>query len=238
MIYLGVLVLLSLLILIHEAGHLAAARLAGIPVSGFSIGFGPRLWSRRWGATEYSLRALPLGGYVQPALDQDGGDMGFRTIALRRRLAFFLGGPLANLVAAVPLFAALNALAGARSFYALAVAPFAQVAGACRHVLGLLPDLFRQPEAMSGVIGIVVEGGQLAASGGLVELALSLTISLAVLNLLPIPILDGGQIVMSCLEELFPRLVWLRVPLTLAGLVLLVGLMIYVNVQDVVRFWG
>ncbi|HYG65083.1 MAG TPA: site-2 protease family protein [Thermoanaerobaculia bacterium] len=238
MIYLGVLILLSLLILIHEAGHLVAARLAGIPVSGFSVGFGPRVWSRRWGATEYSLRALPLGGYVQPALDADGGDEGFRAIALRRRLVFFLGGPLANLAAALPLFAAYNGMAGGRSFYALAVAPFAQVAGSCWHVLNLLPDLFRKPEAMSGVIGVVVDGGQLAASGGLVELALSLTISLAVLNLFPIPILDGGQIVMSCLEELFPRLARLRVPLTLAGLVLLVGLMVYVNVQDVVRHWG
>jgi regulator of sigma E protease len=238
MVYLGVLFLLSLLILIHEAGHLAAARLVGIPVSGFSIGFGPRLWSRRWGATEYSLRALPLGGYVQPALDPDGGDAGFRTIALPRRLAFFVGGPLANLAVAVPLVAALSAMAGARSFYSLAVAPFAVVAGACWQVLNLLPDLFRQPENLTGVVGIAIEGGQLVAAGRLVELAFSLSISLAVLNLLPIPILDGGQIVMSCLEEWFPRLARLRVPLTLAGLVLLVGLMVYANVQDVVRFWG
>lgn len=234
MLYLGVLVLLSLLIVIHEAGHLAAARLMGIPVSGFSVGFGPRLWSRRWGATEYALRLIPLGGYVQP----DVGEEELRAIALRRRLLFFLGGPLANLAVAVPLFAVLNAMAGSLSFDSLVVAPFAQVAGASWQVLGLLTDVFQRPETLSGVVGIAVEGGQLIAAGRLVELALSLTISLAVLNLLPIPILDGGQIVMACLEELFPRLVRLRVALTLAGLVLLVGLMAYVNVQDVVRLWG
>jgi regulator of sigma E protease len=78
-----------------------------------------------------------------------------------------------------------------------------------------------------------------AASGRIVELALSLSlsVSLAVLNLLPIPVLDGGQIFMSCLEKLFPRTIALRIPLTVLGLVLLAGLMIYSNVQDVIRLW-
>ena len=68
MSYLGTLVILGLLILIHEAGHLAAAKLVGIPVAGFSVGFGPKIWSRRRGLTEYALRAFPLGGYVLPAV--------------------------------------------------------------------------------------------------------------------------------------------------------------------------
>ena len=76
----------------------------------------------------------------------------------------------------------------------------------------------------------------MSASGMALELALSLTISLAVLNLLPIPVLDGGQIVMGCLEEMFPRLVRLRVPLTVAGMVLLAVLMIYLNLRDVLHY--
>src|SRR5206468_12947471 len=66
MSYLGVFMLLSLLVTIHEAGHLLAAKGAGIPVAGFSVGLGPKILSRRWGRTEYSLRALPLGGFVTP----------------------------------------------------------------------------------------------------------------------------------------------------------------------------
>ena len=66
MSYLGMFALLSLLIVIHELGHLIAARLGGIPVAGFSVGFGPKLWARRWGQVEYALRALPLGGFVAP----------------------------------------------------------------------------------------------------------------------------------------------------------------------------
>ncbi|HEV7670880.1 MAG TPA: site-2 protease family protein [Thermoanaerobaculia bacterium] len=60
------LALLSLLVVVHEAGHFASARLKGIPISAFSVGLGPKLWSRRWGRTEYSFRALPVRGFVIP----------------------------------------------------------------------------------------------------------------------------------------------------------------------------
>lgn len=234
MSYLGTLLLLGLLILIHEAGHFAAARLAGIPVAGFAVGFGPRLWSRRRGGTEYSLRAVPLGGFVLPGVADDDD---FRAIPLGRRLAFFLGGPLANLAAAAPLFAAWNVLRHGLSFRAIAVAPFVQTLDALWQMASGLPKLLASPAALSGVVGIVVEGGRQAQAGRGIELAIALTLSLAVLNLLPIPILDGGQIVMGCLEEAFPRLVRLRVPASVVGLLLLAGLMVYANVHDVIRYW-
>lgn len=233
--YLGILVLLSLLVLIHETGHLLAAKWVGIPVAEFAVGFGPKLWSRRWGRTEYSLRAFPLGGFVAPAVSDD---CEFRTFELKRRLAFFLAGPLANLAAALPLFAALNGLRHGASFQAIVVAPFLQVANACWQVLTVVPRMFSQPETLTGVVGIVVEGNRMAQAGMALEVALSLTISLAVLNLLPIPILDGGQILLSSLEQAFPRVTRLRLPATIGGLLLLAGLMIYANVQDVVRYWG
>jgi regulator of sigma E protease len=231
--YLGTLVILGLLILIHEAGHLAAAKLVGIPVAGFSVGFGPKIWSRRRGLTEYALRAFPLGGYVLPAVTDIEE---FRASALRKRLVYFLGGPLANLAAALPLLALLNGSRYGISFYTILIAPFAQVASACGQILISLPSLFARPETLSGVVGIVREGSRAAAAGRSAELALSLSVSLAVLNLLPIPVLDGGQILMSSLEELFPRLVRLRVPLTVMGMVLLASVMIYTNVHDVVRW--
>jgi regulator of sigma E protease len=234
MSYLGVLALLSVLILIHEAGHLAAAKWTGIPVAGFSVGFGPKVWARRWGATEYSLRAFPLGGFVLP----DAGEEEFRAIALRKRLVFFLGGPLANVAAALPLFALLNAAGRWPSFYGILIAPFVEVPQACMQLLSLLPSMLTHPKELTGVVGIVVEGGRIAQAGRALELGISLTISLAVLNLLPIPILDGGQILLGCLEEVFPRLVRLRVPLTVLGMIVLAGLMIFSNVHDALRYWG
>jgi membrane-associated protease RseP (regulator of RpoE activity) len=55
---------LAILILVHELGHFLAARLQGIHVNRFSIGFGPVLWKYQGEQTEYALRAIPLGGYV------------------------------------------------------------------------------------------------------------------------------------------------------------------------------
>lgn len=233
MSYLGTLVLLGLLILIHEAGHLVAARLVGIPVAGFSVGFGPKVWSRRRGSTEYALRVFPLGGYVLPAVTDPEE---FRAFALSRRLVYFLGGPLANLIAALPLFAFLNGTRYGLSVDTILLAPFVQVVGACWQVLASLPSLFARPETLSGIVGIVREGHHAAEAGRGLELALSLSVSLAVLNLLPIPVLDGGQILMASLEELFPRLVRLRVPLTVMGLVFLASVMVYANVHDVFRW--
>lgn len=236
MIYLGMLLLLSFLILLHEVGHLLAARAVGIPIAGFSVGLGPKIWKRQWGATEYSLRALPLGGFVLPAIEDDEE---LRAIPLRRRLVFFAGGPLANIVTVIPLFAALNALKGSgASFESLLISPFQQTVVACWQFLTALPTLFSHPESLSGVVGIVVEGGRLAQTGMVLEIAVSLSISLAVLNLLPIPVLDGGQILMGCLEEAFPRMTRMRVPLTVLGLVLLAAVMIVSNLRDVVRYWG
>jgi regulator of sigma E protease len=234
MSYLGILALLSLLILLHELGHLVAAKRAGIPVAGFSVGLGPKLWTRRWGQVEYSLRALPLGGFVM--LDVTDEEE-LRAIPLRKRLAFYLGGPLANLLAALPALAVLNGIASGASFYQLAVLPFRQVAASCWQLLGVLASLPSHLESLSGVFGIVVEGGRLAQSGKGLEIAISLSISLAVFNLLPIPVLDGGQITMAILEKAFPRFARLRVPLTVMGMVVLAVVMIYANGHDLIRYF-
>ena len=66
-----------LVIVIHEGGHFTLAKLFGIKVEEFFVGFGPRLWSFRRGETEYGVKALPFGGYVRIAgmnpYEDDGG---------------------------------------------------------------------------------------------------------------------------------------------------------------------
>lgn len=58
------LVVFSAVIAIHEFGHFAVAKLCGIQVNEFSIGMGPTLWKKVHKGTQYSLRALPVGGFV------------------------------------------------------------------------------------------------------------------------------------------------------------------------------
>ena len=63
---LGALMVLGIIVAIHEFGHFLAMRIAKVPVEVFSIGFGPALWSRRFGDLTLRIGVLPLGGYVRP----------------------------------------------------------------------------------------------------------------------------------------------------------------------------
>jgi regulator of sigma E protease len=61
----------GIVIFVHELGHFIAAKLTGVYAPRFSIGFGPALFSHKWGETEYIVAALPLGGYVRMASRED-----------------------------------------------------------------------------------------------------------------------------------------------------------------------
>jgi regulator of sigma E protease len=99
---------LGLLIAAHEAGHLVLARLMGMRVEIFSIGFGPRLAGFKWGDTEYRLSALPLGGYCKiagftpddpAALDPNDAGSYMNKPAWRRFLVIAAGPGINYLVA-------------------------------------------------------------------------------------------------------------------------------------------
>ncbi|MBO7191014.1 MAG: site-2 protease family protein [Elusimicrobiaceae bacterium] len=64
---LAVLVVLSPIVIVHEFGHFLACRLTGIRVNEFSFGFGKILWHKKAGDTDYQIRAIPFGGFVEPA---------------------------------------------------------------------------------------------------------------------------------------------------------------------------
>lgn len=62
--------ILGAAVVLHEFGHFIVAKLLGIRVETFSVGFGPRIWGRKWGTTDYRLSAVPLGGYVKLGGDE------------------------------------------------------------------------------------------------------------------------------------------------------------------------
>jgi membrane-associated protease RseP (regulator of RpoE activity) len=115
----GVLAGLILMVIIHEAGHYLVAKRAGMKVTEFFAGFGPRLWSTRKGETEYGVKALPLGGYVKIVgmnnLEQvapEDEPRTYRAQPFRWRAATAFAGPFMNLLAAVVLFFAVFAFGG------------------------------------------------------------------------------------------------------------------------------
>src|SRR4051812_425666 len=63
--FLGVIAALIAIVMLHEFGHFVTAKWAGMKVSEYFFGFGPRLWSIKKGETEYGIKAIPMGGYVR-----------------------------------------------------------------------------------------------------------------------------------------------------------------------------
>lgn len=100
---LAFLVAVGLLVSFHEYGHYLAARMTGVRVERFSVGFGKVLLSYQKNptSTQWALSALPLGGYVK--LDEES----FKEKVLWRRSLIVAGGPLANFILAIALFVLL-----------------------------------------------------------------------------------------------------------------------------------
>ncbi|MDP2109308.1 MAG: RIP metalloprotease RseP [Thiobacillus sp.] len=109
------LIAIGILVVVHEFGHYLAARLAGVKVLRFSVGFGKPLLSRRFGRdrTEWVLSALPFGGYVK-MLDEREGEVpaaeahrSFNRATVWRRFGIVSAGPIANFLLAIVFYWAL-----------------------------------------------------------------------------------------------------------------------------------
>ncbi len=105
-------VAIAILVVFHELGHYAVARLCGVKVLKFSIGFGKALYTKRFGhgETEWVISAIPLGGYVK-MLDEREGEVpehelprAFNHKPVPQRMAIVVAGPVANLLLAVILY--------------------------------------------------------------------------------------------------------------------------------------
>ena len=108
-------------VVLHEFGHFIVAKLFGIRVETFSVGFGPRLFGRRWGHTDYRVSAIPLGGYVKLGGDESNAPLEgasapdipekemFNLRPRWQRIMVALAGPVMNILTAftIPFVAAL-----------------------------------------------------------------------------------------------------------------------------------
>ncbi|MFO7761868.1 MAG: RIP metalloprotease RseP [Thermodesulfobacteriota bacterium] len=104
-------IVLGLLIFVHELGHFLVAKFFRVKVLKFSLGFGPKIWSRQYGETEYLISILPLGGYVKmygenprESVDQEDISRAFSHKPLLQRFLIVLAGPVFNLIFPVLLF--------------------------------------------------------------------------------------------------------------------------------------
>jgi regulator of sigma E protease len=108
----AVAVVLGFMILIHEFGHYAVAKLLGVRVEQFAIGFGKRLIGFRKGETDYRINAIPLGGYVKmsgenPMDERTGDPAEFMSHSRWHRFLIAIAGPTMNILLAIFLLTAV-----------------------------------------------------------------------------------------------------------------------------------
>ena len=231
-IILGILII-TLAVIVHEAGHFAAARLLKIPVREFSVGFGPALASRERGGVRYSLRLILLGGYVIPE------KRAVERSPLWQQLLVYLAGPGANVALVITIVAAGMAvtLAGKVPAWQL---PVKAVQGGCMFVGAVTSYVIGYIQgggalSLTGPVGIVawLDGamGSLDGVAALVVPPAIINMAIACTNLLPVPALDGGRALMALL----------RVPpawqerAAAGSVALLLGLAALVTYADIMR---
>jgi regulator of sigma E protease len=98
---------LSAVIVLHELGHLVAAKLSGIRVKEFCLGFGPKIYEKKFGETSFKLKLLPIIGYVNISgmTESDENDpRGYNKKSIIKRIFTIMGGALANFLTAIIIF--------------------------------------------------------------------------------------------------------------------------------------
>ena len=185
---------LGILIFIHELGHFVAARLSGVTVERFSMGFGPRILKFTRGATEYALSVIPFGGYVKMAgteqpVEGDETEFGPDTFLGKRmgiRALIVAAGPFTNLVWAfvvtvgVLLFSGLPTLGEpivgeveeGRPAAAAGLLPGDRIVAVAGTAVGSWEEVVEAASAEEGGALLTVERGD---SGELAELTLDFT---------------------------------------------------------------
>ncbi len=112
-------IVLGILIFFHELGHFLVARLCGVGVEKFSLGFGPRILGKTVGITDYRISAIPLGGYVKMVGDEPDAEIDPEMIPLSfthknvyKKILIVAAGPIFNLLLAILIFFAIFIISG------------------------------------------------------------------------------------------------------------------------------
>ena len=103
-----------LVVMLHEFGHFSIAKLSGIKVNEFSIGMGPKIYQKQKSETFYSLRALPVGGYVAMEGEEENSHdpRAFNNVSIVKRMAVVLAGAFMNFVLAFIAFTLIFSIVG------------------------------------------------------------------------------------------------------------------------------
>ena len=235
-----IVVILGFLVLIHEAGHFLVARLCKIKVNEFAIGFGPLIWSKETEKTKYSIRLIPLGGYVNMLGEEERSDEegSFSKASIPKKIAIVAAGGLVNIVYAVVLYVILIAIVTGNIGEAISSSGDLIMA-----MVESIKLLFTGGVSVDNLMGPIGISEVVAQTSGIIDflyIMALVSVSLGFTNLLPFPPLDGGKILIYIIEAIRrkPLKEDFELKLQLAGFLVLITLSVYVAFNDVGRILG
>ncbi len=238
-------VVFTLVVLVHELGHFIVARKAGIRVYEFSIGFpfSPKIFTLfRYKETEFTMRLLPLGGFVSFSRNGDEDAKELFEVSYFKRALIMSAGSLFNISFAFLVFIPVFAIGKHIPFIdavLLSIKTVWAILSGTAHFLSNLLSGGGSMEGLSGPIGIASMAGQAASKGilNLIYFTGILSVSLGLMNLFPLPALDGGQLFMLLIESIRKKPLSMRTYqiVNVLGLSLFVILTVLVTYKDIVR---
>lgn len=232
--------LLGFLIFIHEGGHFLIAKLCKVKVNEFAIGFGPTIFKKKYQETQYAVRLIPLGGFVsmEGEMEDSAAENAFNNASISRRIAIVAAGAVVNIVFGIIVFMIIFSIKYGSILDGL------QVTGAfLQSILESLRLIFTGNISIKDLTGPVGISSVVSQTSGIAQyfyIMSVVSVSLGVTNLLPIPALDGGKILLLIIELIRrkPLKQELEVKIQLLGFSFLIALSIFVTYNDVLRAIG
>ena len=259
------LLILSILVVVHEWGHFIAARKTGVFVEEFSIGMGPLIYAKQGKETQFSIRALPLGGFCKMRGEGDAGEEDEETAAedaavrepvdpddprsfsnktKGQRFIILVAGAAMNIVFAFVLLVLIYLFKGANILQALGLG--LETTG--KFGITIYQSLYMLVTGqvgmndVAGPIGMVSKVHDFFQYGiiALMSFTALISVNLGVINLLPLPALDGGQIMIIIIEKLVGRDLDPKKAnmINYIGFMALMLLAVVIAVNDVMRIIG
>ncbi len=230
------LILLGILVIIHEGGHFLVAKLCKIRVNEFSIGFGKILWSRQKGETKYSIRLVPLGGFVSMEGEEEPSNEegSFSKAGILKKFAIVSAGAIVNIVFGLLVYFILVTV-----HYGIEVAWPSTVGfiGALGESIKMLFTGGVTANDLAGPIGIANIVSQTSSLTDFIYLLSVISLSLGMTNLIPIPPLDGGKLLIYIIEwvKRKPLKEETQLKIQMAGFIFIMGLSLFVMYNDVTK---
>ena len=236
---LKIIILLGFLVLIHESGHYLVAKLFKIKVNEFAIGFGPTIFSKEKGETKYALRLIPLGGFVNMEGEEERSEKegSFSEASIPRRIAIVAAGGLVNIIFGVLLYYIISSIALNNMYLGLIDTKDFIIS-----IFESIRLLFTGGISMDQMTGILGISDIVINTNGIMNylyIMALISASLGITNLLPLPPLDGGKIVIYLIEAIRKKPMKEETELRIQslGFSLLIILAVVVTYNDIVRIF-